>query len=99
MVTFVLLNSRVLATFHFFFNTDWKFYTYYRSETIKIPLTRELRALGITTETLNVPNMLQRQTELNVLQRQTGLDVLQRHTELDVPQRQTESETQSEPDM
>src|SRR5438876_10156882 len=89
MVTFVLLNFRVLATFHFYFNTDWKFYTYYRSETIKIPLTRELRALGITTETLNVPNVLQRQTELNVLQRQTGPDV---------PQRQTESETQSEPD-
>src|SRR5438876_3170041 len=98
MVTFVLLNFRVLASFHFFFNTEWKFYTYYRSETVKIPLTRELCALGITTETLNVPNVLQRQTELNVLQRQTGPDVPQRHTELDVPQRQTELETQSEPD-
>src|SRR5256885_12331758 len=53
----------------------------YRSEPAKIPLTRDLRALGITPEAV-LAFQLQRQTEPTVPQRQTESET---QSELDMP--------------
>src|SRR5579859_3898367 len=51
---------------------------------VNIPLSRELRALGITTEAAETLR-LQRQNETNVLQRQNETNVLQRRPEETLP--------------
>jgi len=82
------------------------FSTSTEGEPAKVPLARELRALGITPKVALAPQ-LQRGTEPEVPQTQTELDVPQTQTKVTVsqtqtkpiaPERQAESETETERD-
>jgi hypothetical protein len=64
---------------------------------VNIPLSRELRALGIPTEAVEALR-LQRQNETNALQRQNETNVLQRQNEETLPPTMSETIKVSKPD-